>query len=44
MYIYIYIYTVFVPFHVFSSNINSEKEHVRASRNQRFYSPPTMVG
>ena len=36
--------TVFIPFQVFSGKISSETEHFRASRNQIFSSPPTMVG
>ena len=39
-----YVVTYNIPFQVFSGNISSEKEHFRASRNQRFSSPPTMVG
>ena len=35
---------VFIPFQAFSGKINWENQHFRASRNQRFSLPPTMLG
>ena len=36
--------TVFIPLQVFSDKISTEMEQFRASRNERFSSPPTTEG
>ena len=36
--------TVFIPFQVYSGKMSPVIEHFRASRNERFSSPQTMMG